>query len=148
MYSFFMYLLKPASSQIIEYAILFMRVSLGILTALHGFPKISGGLATWAQLGTFVNPLGIYFWPIFWGFLGAFFEFFGGIAFTLGFFTRFFSLGLTIMMFVATVWHISRKDPFNIYSYPLTLIFIFWAFFIMGGGTYSIDSYISQKLFK
>lgn len=138
------YLLTTASPALINLAILMLRISVGILTIGHGFPKIMGGVPMWTQLGTFVNPLGIYFWPLMWGFLGACTEFFGGIALTVGFGTRIASLALIFMMIVATVWHIDRGDSYNAYSFPLTLVFVYLAFFIIGGGSFSFDSYMSR----
>lgn len=144
MNSLFHFLLAPASPAVISFALVMLRVSVGILTIGHGYPKIMGGMTTWAQLGTFVQPLGIYFWPVMWGFLGAVTEFFGGIALTIGFDTRMSSLMLVLMMIVATVWHIDRGDGYNLYSFPLTLIFVYLAFFLMGGGAFSVDSYLTK----
>lgn len=128
-----------------DLAILFMRLGVGILTICHGIPKIIGGIETWTQLGSFVKPLGINFFPILWGLLGACIEFFGGIFLALGLFTRWASLALTLMMFVATFWHISRADSFNLYSFPLMLIFVYYAFVIMGYDRLSIDYYLKNK---
>ena len=144
MNKFLQLILTPASPAFVEFALLFMRISLGIITVLHGVPKIMGGIPMWQQLGTFVYPMSIYFLPVMWGFLGAATEFFGGIMLTIGFGTRIASLALVFMMIVATVWHIDRNDSFNLYSYPLTLIFIYFAFFIMGAGAFSLDYFLSK----
>lgn len=144
MNTFFKLILTPASPAFVELALLFMRVTLGIITMLHGFPKIMGGVPMWLQLGTFVNPLGIYFLPLMWGFLGACTEFFGGMLLAFGLSTRIASLALVFMMIVATAWHINRGDGFQVYSYPLTLIFIFFGFFIMGAGPISLDYFLSR----
>ena len=138
------FILAPASPQLFEWAFVFMRISLGIITMFHGLPKMMGGVETWNNLGTFVHPLGIYFWPLMWGFLGACTEFFGGIMLTVGFGTRIAMIALVFMMIVATAWHIDRGDGFNQYSYPLTLIFIYVAFFIMGAGPFSIDTWLTR----
>jgi putative oxidoreductase len=145
MNAFISCLLKPTSQTNTERALCFLRISLGILTLFHGIPKIMGGFSEWAQLGTFVQPLGIYFWPTFWGLLGACTEFFGGISLILGLGTRIAAFALTIMMFVATSWHLHRGDIFNVYSFPLTLIFVYYSFVIIGGGMYSLDSYLLRN---
>ena len=144
MNSLLYYLLAPASPAVINLTLAMLRIALGILTIGHGYPKIMGGMQMWAQLGTFVQPLGIYFWPVMWGFLGACIEFFGGVALVVGLDTRMASLALVFMMIVATAWHIDRGDGFQLYSFPLTLIFVYFAFFIMGGGSFSIDSYLTK----
>lgn len=139
------YLFQQSSIKLQEQAFCFLRISIGILTILHGLPKILGGVSEWEQLGTFVHPLGIYFWPVFWGLLGALTEFLGGFALVLGFGTRLASFALTIMMFVATVWHIDRGDIFNVYSFPLSLIFVYYYFVLVGSGKYSLDYYCYKK---
>lgn len=138
-------LLEPqTSAAIIDYTLFFMRVGIGLLTIGHGIPKITGGVQTWAQLGTFVNYIGIYFWPIMWGFLGACTEFFGGIMLTFGLGTRLASAALTFMMIVAFAWHYGRGDSFNHWSFPVSLIFVYLAYFIIGGGKYSLDYYLMR----
>jgi putative oxidoreductase len=145
MNNFFYYLTEPAAADTIQKTLCFMRVGIGILTIGHGIPKIMGGIETWRSLGSFVNPLGIYFLPVMWGFLGACTEFFGGIALTFGLATRLASACLIVMMFVAVVWHLRRGDSYDIYSFPLSLIVIYAAFLIIGSGTFSLDYQLSGK---
>lgn len=138
-------IIKPGSSERVQQALCFLRIGIGVLTFLHGVPKIMGGVATWQQLGTFMYPLGIYFLPVMWGFLGACTEFFGGISLVFGLGTRISSVCLTFMMFVATVWHIHKSDPFNVYSFPLSLIVVYLVFVISGSDKYSLDYYFSRR---
>lgn len=129
----------------IEFALTLLRVSIGVLTMIHGIPKM-GGIEVWQNLGTtFMYPLGIHFLPVMWGFLGACTEFFGGIAYILGFGTRLASFALVIMMIIATVWHVQKNDSFNIYSFPLSLIFVYLTFMIIGSGPYSLESYLLNR---
>jgi len=141
----FTFINEPASPFIERFALFIMRVGIGVLTIGHGIPKLMGGVSMWEELGTWVYPLGIHFLPTMWGFLGACTEFFGGIALVLGFGTRVASFCLTMMMFVATFWHINHGDVYNVYSFPLSLIFVYFAFFLMGAEGYSFDSYVSRK---
>ncbi len=136
---------KPASMETIDRALLLMRVGIGVLTIGHGLPKIMGGMPMWQELGTWVYPLGIHFLPTMWGFLGAATEFFGGIALVAGLGTRIASFCLTVMMFVATVWHVNHGDVFNVYSFPLSLIFVYAGFMMMGSGKYSVDEYLNPS---
>lgn len=133
-------LFGPVGVKAFDFAFLMLRVAIGVLTVLHGVPKIMGGIPMWQQLGTFVQPLGINFFLVMWGFLGAVTEFFGGMMLVFGLGTRIASLALVIMMIVAYVWHVSRGDSFNQSSFPLSLIFVFLFFLIVGSGRISIDS--------
>ncbi len=132
---------QPTDYQI-QITLTFLRIILGILTIGHGLPKIKGGKIGWKNLGTTIMfPLNVKFVPTMWGFLGAVTEFFGGILLALGLFTRIASFCLIIMMTIATAWHIQKRDSFMIYSFPLTLIFVYFTFLIIGGGIYSLDYY-------
>lgn len=129
--------------EITQFALTMLRITIGILTIGHGIPKIMGGLQGWQQLGTtFMYPLGITFLPLVWGFLGACTEFFGGITLTMGLATRFSSFCLIIMMIIATAWHIKKGDSFQVYSFPLSLIFVYLVFLMVGGGRFSLDNYM------
>ena len=140
------YTLKTASPKTINAVLFLMRVGIGILSIGHGYPKIMGGFEGWHGLGaTFMVPLGINFLPTLWGFLGAITEFLGGIVFTIGFKTRLASAALTIMMIIAAAWHINRGDGYNLYSFPLTLMVVYLAYFVMGSGIVSVDSYLIRK---
>lgn len=146
MKQFLLSLLAPVTPETFERVYLFLRVGIGILTIIHGIPKMFGGVETWRQLGTFVLPLGIHFLPVFWGLLGALTEFVGGIALVFGFGTRIASLALILMMIVAFIWHLHRHDVFNVYSLSLTLIIIYSIFLIIGGGKYSLDTYLYNNV--
>lgn len=139
------YIFEQPSSNSINLALTFMRIGIGIIMILHGWPKITGGIETWKFLGSAMGNLGIHFLPVMWGFLAACTEFFGGIALTLGLGTRIAAIFLTIMMLVALVMHIKKGDPFTIYSHALALIVIFITFTFIGSGKYSLDNYILNK---
>ncbi len=138
------YLLAPASLTLTYYAITLIRIGIGILTIGHGIPKIMGGIPMWRELGMYVAPIGIHFLPVMWGFLAAITEFFGGIMLVAGFGTRIASAALVFMMWVAFMWHINHGDPYNIYSFPLSLLIVYGAFLLIGGGPFSVDGYITK----
>lgn len=139
------YLCAPVSSTTLELMIASMRVGIGILTIGHGLPKIMGGMPLWHTLGQMTASIGITWLPTLWGFLGACTEACGGLAFVLGCGTRLASIALTFMMIVATAWHVSRHDIFNVYSFPLSLIIIFGCFIIIGGGKFSVDAWLCKR---
>lgn len=98
----------------------------------------------WRELGTFVIPIGIHFLPLMWGFLGAVTEFFGGMMLVAGFGTRIASAALVFMMWLAFMWHINRGDSYGVYSFPLSLLIIYGAFFLISGGAFSLDGYLTK----
>lgn len=125
--------------------LIFMRVTIGLLTIGHGIPKIIGGVPMWHTLGEMMVGVGITFLPVMWGLLGACTEFFGGMLLMLGFGTRIASAALTIMMIIATAWHVHQGDSYNLYSFPLSLIVVFVVFMVVGGGPYSVDSLLNKR---
>jgi len=132
-----------------EFGYLILRIGLGIMIALHGYPKIAGGMERWEALGGAMTHLGIDFFPAFWGFMAASAEFFGGIFLALGLFYRPAAFLLTITMIVATAMHIGNGDPFiPSISYPLELGIVFLAMFLMGPRKWAIDNVLDKKYGK
>ena len=119
------------------WALLIMRLIMGIAFILHGWGKIQ-------------NPFG---WmpptapvPGILQGLAALAEFGGGIALILGLFTRIAAFGLAITMVVATLMHaVVLKDPFvNMtggasFEPALGYLGISLLFLAMGPGKYSLD---------
>jgi putative oxidoreductase len=144
MKNFIKRIFSAASPEYTQMALAFLRIGIGALTIPHGYPKMMGGQQGWEQIGImFMYPFGIYFLPMAWGFVAAVTEFVGGIALVLGLGTRIAAFFLTIMMAVATAWHLMREDGYNVYSFPLTLIFVFLTFVLVGGGSFSVDGYLT-----
>ena len=87
--------------------LLVMRIGIGVMFMLYGFPKLTGGVAFWTQLGGTMSLLGINAFPAFWGFMSAMTEFFGGVLLILGFLLRPACAFLIINLLVALVMHFS-----------------------------------------
>ncbi|OGB97202.1 hypothetical protein A3F06_02325 [candidate division TM6 bacterium RIFCSPHIGHO2_12_FULL_36_22] len=119
-----------------------IRIGLGIIFIRHGFPKIMKGVPEWQWLGEQMGNLGIHFLPVFWGFMAACTESFGGIALVIGFCTRFFALLLAFVMLVAIVMHITKGDPWGYVSHPLSLIVVFIGLAVAGGGLFAVDNWL------
>lgn len=126
----------------IELGLLFIRVSVGLMFVLHGWGKFFGGPNSWQWLGAQMSNLGITFLPVVWGFLAAATELFGGLCLIFGIGTRLVSLLLSVVMFVAVVYHLKKGDAFMDYSHALTLLLIFIGLFLAGPGSYSLDQYL------
>src|SRR6478735_1171999 len=123
-----------------DFGLLILRIGIGIMFMLHGFPKITGGMDKWTALGGSMNTVGIDFMPAFWGFMAAFAEFAGGALMLLGLFFRPVTILLTITMLVATLKHAAAGDGFQGYSHALELGILFFSLFFIGPGRISLDA--------
>lgn len=134
-----------STAQLTAIGLAVIRIGTGLLFIVHGSEKIMAGTTQWLWLGQQMSHLGITFTPIFWGFCAMLAEFVGGICLTLGFCTRIAALFLSCVMLVATSYHVSKGDPFMIYSAPIANLVIFIGLLIAGGGVYSLDHYLFVK---
>src|SRR6476620_9162153 len=85
--------------------LLILRLGIGAMMIVHGYPKLFGGTAMWTKLGASVRPFGLHDFPAFWGFMAAFAETIGGLLFLVGFLFRPACLLLLITMSVASAQH-------------------------------------------
>lgn len=115
-----------------------MRVGIGAMMIMHGYPKLFGGPERWTKLGDNMKMFGVKFYPEIWGFLAAASESIGGLFLVLGFFFRPSCFLLMCTMIVAATRHLS-KDPFMDASHAIELGFVFLGLFILGPGKYSVD---------
>ncbi|GAA4358618.1 DoxX family protein [Hymenobacter saemangeumensis] len=122
-----------------DFGLLIMRVGLGIMFMVHGYPKITGGPEMWAGLGGVMGQVGLGFAPAFWGLLAALAEFGGGLLLALGLGFRLACFGLLVTMIMATVMHLSAGDGFGDYSHALESSFVFLGLLLAGPGRYSLD---------
>ena len=118
-----------------DYALLILRIGIGIMFVLHGYPKIIGGMEKWTGLGSYgMGSIGINYFPAFWGFMAAFSEFFGGIMIMMGFLHRYFSLLLLITMLIATCTHFAGGDGIMAASHAIESAVVFLFLFLSGPG--------------
>ena len=130
----------------LEIGYTFIRVAVGLIFMVHGWGKLSGGIATWQWMGSQMAHFGITFWPTVWGFLGMLAELGGGFCLVLGLGTRFAAAALVFMMTVALSYHITKGDTFNdVWSHAFTMLFIFIGLCIAGSGSYSLDHYLFAR---
>ena len=126
--------------------ILLLRLTTGIGFAfVHGWGKVYGGPELWAKLGGAMSNYGITFYPVFWGFMAGFSEFFGGILLILGLFTRPAAGFMAFTMVTAALTHLSRLDPWNRIITPVEMLGIFLCLIFVGAGKYSLDNLIFKK---
>ena len=122
-----------------DLGLLILRVGIGIMFTIHGYPKLTGGPVAWAEVGGVMKLVGLNFAPAFWGFMAAVAEAVGGQLLALGLFFRLACVLLLGTMIMATVMHISTGDGFNGYSHALESAFLFLGLAFTGPGKLSID---------
>ncbi|MCX7877619.1 MAG: DoxX family protein [Ignavibacteria bacterium] len=129
-----------------DFGLLIIRIGIGVaFIFIHGWGKFFGGPERWSKLGEAMGNLGITFYPVFWGFMASVAEFGGGILLILGLFTRTTSAFMAFTMFVATVMHLSKLDPWNKVIYPVELLVVFLGLIFLGAGKYSLDYILFDK---
>jgi putative oxidoreductase len=130
-------------SQFREIGILLMRLGIGVAFVFHGFPKLSGGVPVWEEVGRAMGFIGITSFPAFWGFMAGLAEFGGGILLILGVLFQPACLVLAFTMLTAMMFHIGRGEGFEGFSHAMEDGIIFLAMLLIGPGRYSLD----EKLF-
>lgn len=128
--------------------LLIIRLGIGVIFIKHGCDKALGGVPVLTWVGQ--QMIFIHAYPLFWGIMATLAEFFGGLFFMLGWYTRVVAALLAFVMIVAIVYHVSHNDDFTKVSHPLSFLFICIAFIITGAGIYSFDGdqngYISSHI--
>ena len=119
--------------------LLILRVGIGIMMILHGYPKLAGGPEKWAGLGKSMAAFGIHDFPQAWGFLAAFAEGVGGLLLVLGFLFRPACVLLFVTMVVAAAKHLGAGDGLMGASHAIELGVVFAALFVLGPGRFSVD---------
>lgn len=134
-----------SSYKLRQTGLLLLRVGIGTMFILHGWPKLAGGPEQWQMIGQSMGMFGIGFAPTFWGFMAAFAEGVGGLLLALGFFFRPACFLLLITMLVATTHHALAGDGFGGYSHALEAAILFFSLLFIGPGKYSLDSKVFPK---
>ncbi|WP_276496822.1 DoxX family protein [Pontibacter litorisediminis] len=128
-----------------NFGLLLLRVGIGVMFILHGWPKMAGGAERWEAIGQNMGLLGIGFAPVFWGFMAAFAEVVGGALLLLGLLFRPAVVLLLITMIVATIRHVAGGDGFGGYSHSLEAAILFASLLFIGPGNYSLDHKFLHK---
>lgn len=128
-----------------DLGLLLLRIGIGIMFILHGYPKIIAGSETWMHIGQALEVFHISFSPTLMGFIASISEFLGGILLILGLMTRPASIFMCLTMLVATAMHIGNGDGFQEYSHALESAILFFSLFFIGAGEYSLDRKFSMS---
>jgi putative oxidoreductase len=123
----------------INTGLLILRIGIGSMFILHGWPKLQGGPDGWRHLGLNMHYLGINFLPAFWGFMAMAAEFFGGVLFIVGLWVRPAAAMMLFTMLVAAIGNLSLgyglEGIVEIIEVSSTLAMLL----IAGGGKFSIS---------
>jgi len=119
--------------------LLLLRIGIGTLFIIHGFPKLAGGPDGWAGLGGSMKVIGIDFLPVFWGFMAAATETFGGFLLIVGLFYRPACILLVFTMIIAALVHFNKGDGLKGASHAIELGIVFFSLIFIGPGKYSVD---------
>ncbi len=125
----------PAFFMYGDWALAFVRIVLGFLLFMHGWPKLKDLKTTAANFGAMgFKPGG------FWGPLVATVEFFGGLAFILGIWVQGVAALVAIQFLVITIWKIIGLKPFvGGYEYDLLILALSFLLLTQGAGAFSLD---------
>jgi len=119
--------------------LLLLRIGLGVMFIIHGFPKLAGGPDGWTGLGGSMKVIGINFLPLFWGFMAAATETFGGFLLIVGLFFRPALILLIFTMIIAALVHFGKGDGLGGASHAIELGIVFFGLIFIGPGKYSVD---------
>ena len=126
-------------SQYRDIGLLILRLGIGTMIVLHGWPKLAGGIHQWEKLGKALGTLGISFFPAFWGFSSAMVETLGGVLFAIGFCFRPVSILMTLNFAVATAFLYKTSPQYIEWSRPAEMLILFFSLIFIGAGKYSVD---------
>ena len=119
--------------------LLAMRIALGAVMIVHGYPKVTGIHGT----EKFFASIGLPWWS---AYLSAGAEFFGGILIIIGLLTRPAAVALLIDMIVAIAkvhWKHGLVGEGN-YQLPMTLAAVCLALIFFGAGPIALDAVIGR----
>lgn len=119
--------------------LLIIRIGLGTMFILHGYPKLLGGPDKWEAIGGSMKYLGITFVPSAWGLMAALTETFGGFLLLIGLAFRPVVLLLAFTMAVAATMHIRSGDGLMAASQAIEAGCVFLGLAFIGPGKYSVD---------
>jgi putative oxidoreductase len=121
-----------------DLGLLLLRIGIGAMFIAHGWGKLIGGHDKWMKVGEKVSLIGIEFGHVFFGFMAAFAETFGGLFLILGVLWIPANLLLLMTMIVATNYHIVNEDSFPDISHSAEAGILFLALILIGPGKYRL----------
>ncbi len=121
-----------------NFGLLLMRIGIGIMFILHGYPKLIGGPERWEKLGNAMKYIGIEWMPVLWGFMAGLTETLGGVLLILGIMFRPVTFLMIFVMVVAVLKHLGQGDGIMGASHAIELGIVFLSLFFIGPGNYRL----------
>lgn len=133
----------------IDYALLVIRVVVGVIFAAHGAQKLFGAFGG-PGIKTMVSMMGPLAWPVSIG------EFFGGVGLIFGFLTRFSAASLIVIM-IGAIQMVHGKNGFFMgkgpdskmmdagYEYNVALIGLLAPILIAGAGRLAVGRWFLPR---
>jgi len=122
-----------------NFGLLIIRVGLGIMFVLHGYPKLLGGVEKWTAIGSATKYVGIHFLPTFWGLMSGCVETFGGFLLVIGLAFRPVCLLLLINLIIAAAMHFGTGGGLEQAAHAIEDAIVFAGLLFVGPGRYSVD---------
>jgi|SaaInlStandDraft_4_1057021.scaffolds.fasta_scaffold150465_1 putative oxidoreductase len=129
----------------ISFGLFLLRLGIGAMFILHGYPKIIAGVEEWTKIGQVLEIFGITFGFAVWGCFAALAELLGGLLLIIGMYVRRASFFMLIVMFIAAYMHID-KNSMDIMmgikeaSPAITAGVVFLSLIFTGGGNFRIPA--------
>ena len=137
----------------LSFSALLLRIVLGIIFIVHGYPKLFKKDFGPRGFSGFLKNIGVPS-PLLFAYVVAIVEFFGGALLIIGLFTRLSAIAIAINMFVA-IWKVKGKTGLVTkvmeggwaggYELDLALMIMAIVLIIMGAGIFSIDHIICNQ---
>jgi putative oxidoreductase len=122
-----------------------LRLGLGALFCLYGFPTLAGGPESMVHAGQCLGVFGITSGWLAWGALIGLVELLGGIALITGVGVRISSLLLGVRMFTLALVGFSLGETFGDLLRPIELTVLFTALLITGGGNIGLAAHFGWR---
>jgi putative oxidoreductase len=129
-----------------DLGLLIMRLGIAFsVAAFHGKGKLMGGPEAWERTGGNMSNFGIDFFPVFWGFMAMFAEFFCSILLAIGLLFRPAAALLAFTMLVAMARHLSLppdapNSGWSGASHALELFVVYLGLLLIGPGRYALGA--------
>ena len=120
----------------VDWAPFLVRLAVGVIFVLHGYPKLFGGFTQTAQFFESIGLRPAKFWTLVVGAV----EFFGGLALLVGFLTQYAALLITIDMLGAIL--LVRRKFVGGWEFDFVLLMAALSLALSGAGAWSVDSTI------
>lgn len=128
-----------------DVGVLLLRIGVGLMFILIGYPKLFGGPDQWEMTGANAAYLGLTAWPMFWGFFIAIAEFFGGVLLILGALFRTAVIVLLISSIITIAAFAGQSVEFIHTANAIAMAFVFLSMLLIGSGQYSLDRTIWKR---